>query len=234
MSVVVTDVEQTQGFWDIERERRAAFREVGRDDVKLTLRMRPFLQVVGLIPKEIVKESGDPFDRSDFVEPWVIQVDNGWAIQYWPVSEKYPPAMATSPGVNLWGGFDQEGFLPSQVKGTMVNQAFHVAMHVVMAAKQRQWQALQMIDGTRLMQWAAWAMATHLELPVYGFEATAHDQAKLERVAFVLERYQKQLADENVLTDSLAFTPAPGGQLDSLLSATEVGFLVDGLDDADA
>jgi len=126
---------------------------------------------------------GEKIDSGYYGEPALIEITSGWIVHYWPKTEEYPPAMCVSAGNEIIGGdlTDDE-----QVPGTVVNRAFDAAAQLILIAMARRWSGIQIVSGTDLMQWAAWAVADKNGLPCYGYEPDSEGEAKAERIADII------------------------------------------------
>jgi hypothetical protein len=67
-------------------------------------------------------------------------------------------------------------------KGTYINQAVKTAEELARLAVIRYWKAAEIYDADPLMAWAFWAEASYYGLAVFGFEPTAQDIAKRNRI----------------------------------------------------
>ena len=171
----------------------------------LTETRMPFLQVVGMVSDDYVaKLKGTMYARIEsggYGEPSIIDIGS-WALQYWPKLEDYPPAICVSSSNVLIGGAKQES-LNKYSSGTIQGQAFDVAAQIVLFAINLQWDGIQIVDGSKHMQWATWAVAGHNKLPCYGFSETTDDTDKADRIAEILAaKYTKDAAPD--ITASLA------------------------------
>tara|TARA_B110000459_G_scaffold152664_1_gene166660 strand:- start:1993 stop:2328 length:336 start_codon:yes stop_codon:yes gene_type:complete len=84
------------------------------------------------------------------------------------------------------------------VTGTMQGQAFDVAAQIVLFAINLQWDGIQIVDGSKQMQWATWAVANHNDLPCYGYEETTADTDKAGRITEILAgKYTKDLVPDS-------------------------------------
>ena len=50
-------------------------------------------------------------------------------------------------------------------------------------ARQKNWAGIEIIDGTELMKWAAWAAAAEKDLAVQGFEPDEEDEKRRRRIS---------------------------------------------------
>ena len=67
-------------------------------------------------------------------------------------------------------------------KGTYINQAVKTAEELARLAVIRYWKAAELHDADPLMAWAFWAEASYYGLAVFGYEPTAEDIARRNRV----------------------------------------------------
>ena len=165
--------EQKDFLWDVTPEA-----------IKVLKKRRPFIQISQVI------------DENDTMPPNVhkkIQLESGW------YASDYGSAFAASRGEFLFGEGDFRIKLPNDNedddggegdhdgisnpgKGTWINQAAMTAEELARMAVVREWHAAEIFDADPLMAWAFWAEASYYGLAVFGFEPTAADIAKRNRV----------------------------------------------------
>ena len=75
-------------------------------------------------------------------------------------------------------------------KGTIIKQMVDTAFAMVDLAIAKKWTGIEIIDGTELMKWAAWAAAFEKQFLVEGFTEKEEDKKKHERVI----RHRRELA----------------------------------------
>lgn len=151
---------------------------IRHEDVLYLLTRYPFLQLVNT---EANFEEG--------ISPSFITAPSGWVVH------DYGDAMSTSPGELMYGDYswdeqvekakkkDEEGGSEEGGgQGTIINQAFNTAQEMVFFAIDKGWAGIEIVDGTPLMQWAAWMAAEDREFPILGFEPTEADKEKRARV----------------------------------------------------
>lgn len=205
-------------FFSVDRS-VSAFRPASRQDIAYILEKScPYLQVLGImeLPADMedalpsVKEKaprkppseqqlneelsnilfGEQLDEGLFGEPALIEIGSGWQVHYWRKTDQYPPAMCISAGEEI---IDQNIADGASVPGSITNRAFDAAAQVVLLALVREWQGIQIVSGSALMQWAAWAVAQHNNLPCFGYDPSNADQSKAERISEVLQaKYSHQ------------------------------------------
>jgi hypothetical protein len=175
----------------------------------------PFLQVVGMVSDDYSTKMKDTIyadlDSGSYGEPGLIDVGS-WTLQYWPNSSDYPPSICISAGngiiqksENLAAMLDTSDI----VTGTMQGQAFDVAAQIVLFAINLQWDGIQIVDGSKQMQWATWAVANHNDLPCYGYEETTADTDKAGRITEILAgKYTKDLVPDSAKSLSPSNAPA--------------------------
>lgn len=153
---------------------------IKHEDVLYLLTRYPFLQII----------STDPNFTAD-MEPKFITAQSGWTIH------DYGDAMSTSLGPLLFGNNneDDEGGSGSTElnagKGTVINQAVLAAQEMIALAIQKGWPGVEIIAGSSLMQWAAWMMAEDNKFTLVGFEPTAKDKQKRERIRQIISEITK-------------------------------------------
>lgn len=160
----------------------------------------PFLQVVGMVSDDYQAKLKDTIyadlESGAYGEPGVIDVGS-WSLQYWSKSEEYPPAICVSAGNGIISSPGNS--LDENSLGTMQGQAFDVAAQVVLFAINLQWDGIQIVDGSRPMQWATWAVAAHNKLPCYGYSETTDDTEKAGRISEILDsKYTKDAVPDSV------------------------------------
>lgn len=165
-------------------------RPATREDVQFLLDHYPYLRLINT-EAMMISQSDAKF----------IQVSSGWTVH------DYGDALAASPGELLFGGgpwlpmpgeeSDEEGgegdkgLKPG--KGTIVNQAFLTASEMIDIAIEKGWAGAEIIDGHRLMQWAAWVEAKERGFALDGFEPSEKEQEKRERVRKKVSEVSDQL-----------------------------------------
>lgn len=118
--------------------------------------------------------------------PNFVRADTGWIMQ------DYGFYICSSLGDLLYGnyawalGADEEGgegaadLNPG--KGTLVKQAFDTAAEMVALGKSHGWEAIHILEGNELMEWAAWLISEELGLKVEGYEPARQDKEKRDRL----------------------------------------------------
>lgn len=144
-------------------------------DVEFLLKQYPFLQII----------STDPA-LPENASVKLLPAKSGWVIH------DYGDVLCASPGQLLYGddsvkeGDDERGGVGSRSltagKGTIVNQAFMTAQEMIAIAIEQGWPGAEIIDGTPLMQWAAWMAAEDREYVLRGYEPSRVDKAKRARL----------------------------------------------------
>lgn len=155
---------------------------IRHEDVLYLLTRYPFLQIINT-----------EADFSATVQPSFITTPSGWVVH------DYGDAMSTSPGEQMYGDYswdqlwekaqkekDEGGEGGTTGKGTIVKQAFETAQEMVFFAIDKGWSGIQIVDGSPLMQWAAWVAAVDREFPIEGFEPTEADKEKRIRLKKVI------------------------------------------------
>jgi len=204
-------------FFSVDRS-TAAFRPAGRQDINYILEKTcPYLQIVGVMelpdmedempaPADKAKKKppskkemdaelssilfGNQLDEGLFGEPALIEISSGWKVHYWRKTETYPPAMCISAGEEI---IDQTPAKGASVPGSITNRAFDAAAQVVLLALMREWKGIQIVSGSDMMQWAAWAVAQHNNLPCFGYDPSSEGEAKAERISEILSaKYSHQ------------------------------------------
>lgn len=123
---------------------------------------------------------------SGMTEPVLVTTEEGWTIH------DYGEAMSVSPGESLFESEDG--------KGTVVNQAVGVAQRMVALAIEKGWAGIEMIAGVRLIQWAVWNAAQDQQLEVFGFEPTAEEKNRRDRIKTLIKADpEAELPDNNPL-----------------------------------
>jgi hypothetical protein len=171
----------------------------------LTETRMPFLQVVGMVSDDYSTKMKDTIyadlESGAYGEPGIIDVGS-WALQYWPKSAEYPPAICVSAGNSIINNSkDLAAMLDDEsAAGTIQGQTFDVAAQIVLFAVNLQWDGIQIVDGSKPMQWATWAVANHNELPCYGYDESADDKDKAGRITEILAaKYTKdKMPDSSV------------------------------------
>lgn len=185
-------------FYSIDRS-NSQFTQASKSDIAYLLETKQsFLQIVAVIDDSIdpatLSEIDQKLDDGYYGYPALLELDSGWIAHYWPASSEYPAAMCISAAANVVAPLASNGH------GTLVAQAFDAAAQLVLLALSHKWSAIQIVGGSRLMQWAAWAVAEYHNLPCYGYEADASGRAKAERIQEIIaDKYQLQASN----------TPAP-------------------------
>jgi hypothetical protein len=166
------------------------FRPVSHEDVAYLLHKYPFLQMI----------NSDARFEGEII-PKFVEAESGWVIH------DYGDAMSSSPGENLFGGWNDLAFLKAIMeeegkeggkggaiiepgKGTIVKQMVDTAFAMIDLAIAKKWTGIEIIDGTELMKWAAWAAASEKQFLVEGFAEKEADKKKYERVV----RHRRELA----------------------------------------
>lgn len=162
----------------------------------------PFLQVMNTAA-----------DFESEVFPEFVGLPNGWVIF------DYQDAMSTSYSTKSTFKFEElrgNFFIHKRLEGneeesggegggfgTVINQQFETVFAVIREAKKRGWSAIEIIAGSSLMQFYAWAAAQKIEIDLHGFmPTTAHEkQYKImlkNNVFLRLQRGLQLVADEIV------------------------------------
>jgi hypothetical protein len=215
-------------YFGVDRS-AAAFRPASRDDIDYILEKScPYLQVVGILelpdmeeemPEAEVKATkkkpskkqmdaelrsilyGNQLDEGLFGEPAFIEIGSGWKVHYWRKTDAYPPAMCISAGEEIINQTPTKG---ASVPGSITNRAFDAAAQVILLALIREWKGIQIVSGSEMMRWAAWAVAQHNHLPCFGYDPSGEDEAKAARISEILSaKYSHQ--------PSVIRIPTPGG-----------------------
>lgn len=152
-------------------------RPVKHEDVFYLVNRYPFLQMISSNPS---------FEGEMQVK--LHTAKSGWVIH------DYGDAMSSSPGELLFGNYsvekkeEDEGGEGSGTtdlsagKGTVYNQAVMTAQEMIELAIQKGWPGVEIIDGTELMKWGAWMAAEDNKFSLGGYEPTAADKRKRERL----------------------------------------------------
>ena len=171
----------------IDLEEKNIFRPITPEDVVYLRKKYPFLQMINT-----------EADFEEEIVPEFLTSKSGWTIH------DYGDAMSSSPGENLFDGWDDKAFLAAVTKaeeeeggeeggegggivypgtGTMIKQMIDTGFDMVNLAIQKNWAGIEIIDGTELMKWAAWAAAAEKDLAVQGFEPDEEDEKKRRRIS---------------------------------------------------
>jgi hypothetical protein len=143
----------------------------------------PFIQISQVI------DENDPMPESKLV---FKELESGWTVF------DYGSAFAASRGEFLFAEGDFRIKLPNEDdedggdgdndgianpgKGTWINQAVMTAEELARMAVVREWAAAEIFDADPLMAFAFWAEASYYGLAVFGYEPTAADIAKRNRM----------------------------------------------------
>lgn len=143
-------------------------RPVTPEEIAYLLSRMPFLQITSL-----------DMALDDLTPPTFITAKTGWIIH------DYTSALCSSPGKLLWGNPDDDGDsgigeLTGQ--GTIINQAQLTATEMISIAIERGWTAVNIVDGSPLMKFAAWDACQTDGIHSVGFEPTEHDIKKQKRL----------------------------------------------------
>ncbi len=191
LSDIVGDSDETKSLIDkIDWQR-----PVTQAEIEYLLSRFPFLQLLN--PEA---------DFSEEVSPTFYTAQSGWVVH------DFVNALCASPGKFIFGGSgknvllkideddDDEGGGDAgsilRGKGTIVNQAFVTAYEMVKIAMERGWPSIQIIDGHRIMKWAAWMACEDFNKVLLGFTPTDEDNAKRKRVQMddiAVEKLRRQL-----------------------------------------
>ncbi len=179
----------------VEKLKEAAVgRPISEEDIRYLLELYPFLQVI----------NNEATFEDDAGVKLITAQKSGWTVH------DYGDAMSSSPGRFMFGDDfvedDDEGGEGGDSgdgdrerkpgRGTVVKQAFDTAEAMIQFAKERGWRAVRVVDGSRLMQWAAWVKATGLGLDLIGFNPTKEERdrrARLARNVDELERLRVEI-----------------------------------------
>jgi hypothetical protein len=157
---------------------------IKHEDVLYLLSRYPFLQIMS---------SSASFPEE--IHPKFITANSGWVIH------DYGDAMSSSPGDLMFGNYSiglggeseeteggGEGSSSfSAGKGTIVNQAFMTAQQMIEIAIAKGWPGVEIVNGSPLMQWAAWMAAEDRNLAVTGFEPSEKDKERRKRIRNLYE-----------------------------------------------
>jgi hypothetical protein len=179
--------ELLQGVWQ-RRDKgmlvppSALNRPVSHAEVQYLVNRYPFLQLINTEPQ-----------LTQVTNPKFITATSGWVIHDYGIAlsssagkylvDTYPSLYTSQPGEEEGGeegGGSATGLEPG--KGTVVNQAVVTATQMVAIAIEKGWPGVEIADGTYLMKLAAWLAAQDREYTLTGFEPTAKDQAKRQRI----------------------------------------------------
>jgi len=158
------------------------FKTVTSENIQYLLNLYPFLQIIS---------TDASFTQA--VEPKFITAKSGWVIH------DYGEAMSSSLGNLLYSGAEYhsinvnkdkkdddnkggEGDSTLKPHGTIIKQAYDTAVEMIEIALQKKWPGIQIIAGTPVMEWAAWAAAEERKMQVIGFEADKNAQRKKQRL----------------------------------------------------
>ena len=155
------------------RFKDALHRPIATVEVEYLKNQMPFLQLINI-----------EFEESNMHEPRLITARSGWVIH------DYEEAITSSPGEMLWSTTKKE--LDKAEKGdadggdegggTVINQAYETVVQMIEIAKELGWKGISIVDGHRLMEWAAWHLGNEANLAVHGFEPTAEEEKKSKRI----------------------------------------------------
>ena len=194
-------VSSEKSFWDMNRAKSSALlREVSPEEIKIIQESRPFLEVVSWRRPEgaeadILETLTAPGGGSG-APSFVTCPESGWQIQYWIGNESQPSLMSSAPGDIIYGGRTDSG------QGTFINQAFMTALAMLKLAKMQNWPGIQMIGGSDIMRWAAWAIADHNGMASFGYTPGPEDKAKQDRIEAIL--------NQNSFSDAMEYTQSFG------------------------
>lgn len=116
-----------------------------------------------------------------------VTAKSGWIIQ------DLDDGLCSALGGFLFGGTESFN-IPTEIdnelltkyvnagKGTIINQAFDTAHEMVELIKDRWKGGIEIIAGTELMKWAIWVVAEEYKLKLIGYDATAEDKKKRDRL----------------------------------------------------
>lgn len=110
----------------------------------------------------------------------------GWVVH------DYGDAMSVSPGKYLYGppapeedetdsGTGGTGTSAIGV-GTIIQQIHGTAEFMIELAIEKGWPGIELVSGTHAMQWAAWMAAQERAYPLLGYEPSAQEQTKRDRI----------------------------------------------------
>jgi hypothetical protein len=171
------------------------FRDITHDNVLYLLDKYPYLQII----------NSDADFEAEEVTLKFLKAKSGWTIF------DYGDAICASAGENSHWRANPEEFLRTllakyrqQLKaqkgeeaeddegadapiittgtGTLRKQMVDTAEEMILLALKKHWPSVSIIDGTHLMQWAAWMAAKEHKLTLKGFSPGREDEEKRERV----------------------------------------------------
>ena len=149
-------------------------RPVSDKEYKYLKQRYPFLQIID-----------NREDRSEDIDLSIITADTQWKIL------DYGHALSSSPGELMFireiaddDDDDGDGGIRNKFKGhgTIVKQAFDTATQMVRIAAERGWPSVFLVDGHRLMLWAAWVESIEQGMRSFGFHPTEEEEKKRERI----------------------------------------------------
>ncbi len=155
-----------------------AARPVSSQEIQYLINRYPFLRVL---------DAQTDFNEIEVLpSPRLVKADTGWLMQ------DFGFYICSSPGELLYGNYawaeskeGEEGEGASELnpgRGTLIKQAFDTAADMVALGKSHGWETLYILEGTELMEWAAWVIGEELGLKVEGYEPSRLDEEKKARL----------------------------------------------------
>lgn len=164
-------------------------KEITPQQVNYLLNHYPYLRIINSNPQ---------FAKAYPVK--FIPAASGWTIH------DYGDAMSASLGELLYGDYrdprpeeeggegGSEGGTPLARKGTVIHQAIITADEMVILAMEKEWAGIVIVEGTPMMQWAAWLTATDYDFPLSGYTPSKADYEKRRRLEKMYRRDQEETA----------------------------------------
>lgn len=123
----------------------------------------------------------NPESKGDFTEIKFMRAASGWLILF------YKNAMAASAGENIFTDeayiHENEGFERVNTGvGTRIKQIIDTSSEMVRIAKEADWPAIHIVNGSHLMSWAVWKAAKDLGMEITGYVPSKSDVERYERI----------------------------------------------------
>jgi|GEM_PF-2987130 len=95
------------------------------------------------------------------------------------------------------GGTDKGG-QGGDGTGTVIGQQFETALAMIKAAKDKGWQAVELISGNTLMKFYAWIASKELGIEIYGFTPTDEQQKQYNATSKRMEEKKWKWGISNI------------------------------------
>lgn len=151
----------------------------------------PYLQMIS--SEAVIEEN---------ISPRFKKAPCGWVIH------DYGQAMSTSPGKHLYGPGNPELADEDQGgdtgAGTLVWKSYEAAVAMIELAIEKGWPGVEIVAGTPFMQWAAWMAAQDKNYLLIGYEPSAAEKQKRERIRRLQQERGMEQGPEPEIGPSLA------------------------------